>query len=115
MSDFGLSRSGRCVCVTFLSQYPISSFHQFYTLVFVPTTLQLCFPIVFPFHLPGSTFCLSISTIPFLLSLALSPLSLYLLSLPQVSWLQLSLHIPFLPRFHVSKSLLQSRITLTYC
>lgn len=73
MSDFGLSRSGRCVCVTFLSQYPISSFYQFYTLVFVPTTLQLCFTIVFPFHLLGSTFCLSTFHHPFLTFLALPP------------------------------------------
>lgn len=80
VSDFGLSRSGRCVCVTFPSQYPISSVHQFYTLVFVSTTFQLCFPIVFPFHLPGSTFCLFTFHHSFLTSPGHFPLSLHLVS-----------------------------------
>lgn len=85
MSDFGLSRSGRCVYVTFLSQHPIFSFHQFYTLVFVPITLQLCCPIVFPF-LPGSTFCLSTFHHAFLTSSGSFPTSLCILfPLPLVS------------------------------
>jgi len=54
VSDFGLSRSGRYVCVTSRSQSYISSFNLFCTSVFLPTILQLCF---------SSVFCLFVSSV----------------------------------------------------
>lgn len=112
MSDFGLSRSGTCVCVTFPSQYPISSDDQFYTSVFVPTSSSSAFPLSSHFICLAQPSASPLSIIPFLLPLALFPLSLF--SLPLVSWMQLSLHIPLfavLPNQPTSSAIL----TNTHC